>query len=412
MALPHKLTLALRRSGEGMDRRPSLRTTIRTRVFGSSDCPITDERVVGDWREIRRGQAQMLPRAPRCAAPLRLTEDGASFVLEAASDWPTRERFADGVARSCPSVWWDTGDGRKRLLTDRRAKRARAFRRHRRAVTGRIVRAGQSRGCRDCCRRTSSTPRMAHAPCTAIDAYAGAGATAVALACAGVGVTAIELDAGSGVVRPRRTCPPGSRASRHGRGRNRGALPADVVILNPPRAGVDAACHRASRERSPRPRAIVYVSCDPATLARDVRRLPAYPRRQRPAVRHVSADRARRNGLRARAGGGVKYVVEVNGATRRRRARRRRRPRGRCARAARTSPSCRARRFALVTIGDAVHRVVVRRGDVARSLHVLDRRLPLRCRGARRAHARDPRPDRGDMPRRQVRLRSLRRCRA
>jgi len=51
------------------------------------------------------------------------------------------------------------------------------------------------------------------------------------------------------------------------------ALPADVVILNPPRAGVDARVTAALEAARASTRAIVYVSCDPATLARDVGRL-------------------------------------------------------------------------------------------------------------------------------------------
>lgn len=56
------------------------------------------------------------------------------------------------------------------------------------------------------------------------------------------------------------------------------ALPADVVILNPPRGGVHervtATLDAARDVRAVR--AVLYVSCNPATLARDLARLPAW----------------------------------------------------------------------------------------------------------------------------------------
>jgi 23S rRNA (uracil1939-C5)-methyltransferase len=54
--------------------------------------------------------------------------------------------------------------------------------------------------------------------------------------------------------------------------------PAEAVILNPPRTGlhqdvIGALLEPPSRRAAEPPSRLVYVSCDPATLARDVARL-------------------------------------------------------------------------------------------------------------------------------------------
>jgi 23S rRNA (uracil1939-C5)-methyltransferase len=48
-------------------------------------------------------------------------------------------------------------------------------------------------------------------------------------------------------------------------------LPADILLLNPPRAGLDPRVPSVL-EGGGVPR-LIYISCDPATLARDLRRL-------------------------------------------------------------------------------------------------------------------------------------------
>ena len=48
------------------------------------------------------------------------------------------------------------------------------------------------------------------------------------------------------------------------------------MLLNPPRTGVDERVTSTLESRRSEVRALFYVSCDPATLARDLARLPGY----------------------------------------------------------------------------------------------------------------------------------------
>lgn len=116
----------------------------------------------------------------------------------------------------------------------------------------------------------------AYSPETVVDAYSGAGDTAIAFARNGAKVTAIELDSDSA-----RWCalhlPEGSVSIRaRVEEALAAALPADAVVLNPPRAGADSQVTETLQNASEKPKVIAYVSCNPATLARDVARLPGY----------------------------------------------------------------------------------------------------------------------------------------
>ena len=101
------------------------------------------------------------------------------------------------------------------------------------------------------------------------------GDTAVPLA-GGSSVTAIEWDRDAVASFSGKLAHPSRAIAGRVEDHIGAALPADVVILNPPRSGVDARVSAALQGAAARPRAILYVSCDPATLSRDLARMPAY----------------------------------------------------------------------------------------------------------------------------------------
>jgi 23S rRNA (uracil1939-C5)-methyltransferase len=105
------------------------------------------------------------------------------------------------------------------------------------------------------------------------DLYAGIGETTAALSSAGAAVESVESDRRA-VAEAEQRGPPARRLA----GRVEHVLnqlhPPDLVVTNPPRTGMDARVTEALERL--RPERLVYVSCDPATLARDLARLPGY----------------------------------------------------------------------------------------------------------------------------------------
>ncbi len=112
---------------------------------------------------------------------------------------------------------------------------------------------------------------LALAPEAALDLYAGAGNLSLPLAAAGVPVTLLERE-GVALKDARAT------AAAHGLQVQTRAAPAekyragdhafDLALLDPPRAGAPGVVQALVRTR---PRALIYVSCNPVTLGRDLR---------------------------------------------------------------------------------------------------------------------------------------------
>jgi 23S rRNA (uracil1939-C5)-methyltransferase len=107
------------------------------------------------------------------------------------------------------------------------------------------------------------------------DLYAGVGDTTALLLARGASVESVELDPDA--VAAARKQNPDAQPGIHA-GRVEALLPRlrppEAVVTNPPRTGMDSRAVEALS--AARPSRIAYVSCDPATLARDLRRLVGY----------------------------------------------------------------------------------------------------------------------------------------
>ena len=258
-----KLTLAMRWSRDGGWIAGLHPYDAPDAVFALGDCPITDERVVAIWRAIM-AQSRLLPRVQRLRGAVRLLDDGASFVLEGGRAWADGAALLDAIPE-LRAVWWGADDARPRLMA----------RRDERATTGASF-AQVNVAVGEALHDHVVGVVASHRPSSVIDAYSGTGDTAVRFAAAGARVIAIELDRDAAEFAATRLPAPSRAVTGRVEDHIESSLPADVVVINPPRSGIDARVADALQRASPPPRAIVYVSCDPATLARDLTRMPRW----------------------------------------------------------------------------------------------------------------------------------------
>ena len=258
-----KLTLAMRRRGArwiaGLHPYDD-----PTRIFALSDCPITDRSVVSAWREIMDADAYF-PDAKELRGSVRITSGGPTFVMIGGLSWAARDQFL-AAAPSLAAVWWEPADDQpRRLLIDRRQDRS---------PSASFAQINSEMA--EVLRGYVIERVLANEPASVIDAYAGAGHTAIALSGAGTTVTAIELDTDASTWSASRLRDPSRAIRARVEEALPGVLPADVVLLNPPRAGVDGRVTETLEKEAGHLRSLIYVSCNPATLARDLSRLPSY----------------------------------------------------------------------------------------------------------------------------------------
>lgn len=238
------------------------------RVFDLEQCLISAQPLNDLWKAVRAHRRQLPAEAERLV--LRLARDGSRHLLVHGGAGPVwtgapQLRQALEAAGQPVTIWWQPEGGAPRVvsgLSD--AYPATVFEQINPAMGDRVRRhaigtLGSLKGRK------------------VWDLYAGIGETTHALLEAGATVESVELDSRAvAIAGPAQA--PGVRRHAGPAEVLAARLPApDLVISNPPRTGMDPRVIDAIRAAGPR--RVAYVSCDPATLARDLARLlaPAAP---------------------------------------------------------------------------------------------------------------------------------------
>ncbi|NIM50346.1 MAG: TRAM domain-containing protein [Gemmatimonadales bacterium] len=239
-------------------------------VFDLADCPITQSRLIELWRQVR-SHRHLLPRS---VATLVLREDrdgGLHVVVEGRSErlWDAGP-LAQAIGDSRVSWWWCPRLGAPRVVAGpHRGFPALAFDQ---------VHPGFGRRIRgDAVEALGSVAGQ-----TVWDLYGGVGDTAELLAARGAQVWTVDADRSAVEwARARESSPQGTGEIHRLVGRVEAVLhqlpEPDAVVANPPRGGLDERVTRhletwATGRSGAR---VAYLSCDPATLARDLKRMPA-----------------------------------------------------------------------------------------------------------------------------------------
>ena len=258
-----KLTLAAAGGGRTIGLHPVDRPAA---VFELERCHITADSLMEVWAALRplRG---LLPIGLEQVV-LRLDRAGGRHLLarvRGSRVWTRAPELAGALARKGVSVvlWWQPEGGVARVVAGREAgaPHASVFEQVHPAMGDRV--------------RAYALERLGPPAGRRVwDLYAGIGETTAALARSGAEVESVERDARA-VAHAEATGPAAVRHTGDAEALVGRLGPPDLVVTNPPRVGMDSAVTEALVSR--RPERIAYVSCDPATLARDVVRLgPAF----------------------------------------------------------------------------------------------------------------------------------------
>jgi len=256
-----KITLAVSADGRRIGLHPYDRPD---QVFDLEWCHITVPELMRAWQVLRTVRPLLPPRLESVVLR-RDRQGGVHLLLRTAGSeaWGGASRLRAAVAKggAPATIWWQSADGAPRAMAGADDPYpATVFEQVHPAMGDRV--------------RTHAVEALGPVAGRQVwDLYAGVGETTAALAQGGAAVESVESDRRAVAEAERRGPPARRHAARveHVLGELR---PPELVVTNPPRVGMDVRVVDAFERL--RPRRVVYVSCDAATLARDVSRMPGY----------------------------------------------------------------------------------------------------------------------------------------
>ncbi len=240
-----------------------------------AECRLPEPPIADAWTALRdawREGARPLPIGRELRVTIRALEDGVVVLVRGGAEGWRGDELMARVPRVV-GVWHQPRGGARPALVGG-TPTFEAWGADRIPVGGEAFLQVNRDGARlvlDHVLRLAGAPAQGPAAGLAVDAYCGVGVYGRALADRGWTVTGIESDPES-CAAARHEAPTGfsvleGLVEEH----LPRTLPAELVVVNPPRSGLQEWVPGMLLHH--RPRRVVYVSCDPATLARDAKRM-------------------------------------------------------------------------------------------------------------------------------------------
>lgn len=254
------------------------------RLVDVAQCPLAEPAVNRAWRQLRSGwgpEAERLPAGGELRIIVRASAAGrVTLLVEGGAGGgepdPGSPQAVSAAVEGLSGYFWRPEGGERRLLAGEPEMEEswagfdlrlppEVFLQVNRTMAERIERSLDD----EVDERAGGVEGL-----RILDLYAGVGTRALRWAAAGAEVEACEADeeaVSAGREAARALGLPATLHAARVEDRLEKLLPADLAVVNPPRTGLS---RQVARRLADAPLdALVYVSCDPATLARDLERL-------------------------------------------------------------------------------------------------------------------------------------------